>query len=93
MPKKGSNRPKGGVVVLYTESDLEKETAKVPDLIGLTARQANDRIKNSGLNINIIGAESLDSGALAKSQKPAAGEVVSIGTIIEAEFRHNALTD
>ena len=93
MPKKGNNLPKGGTVVLYTEAVQDKETAAVPDVTGLTARQANDRITAAGLNINIAGAEDMNSSASARSQKPAAGEVVVIGTIVEVEFRHNALTD
>lgn len=93
MPKKGNNLPKGGTVVLYTDIVQDKETTAVPDVAGLTARQANDRITASGLNINMAGAEDMNSSALARSQKPAAGESVPIGTIIEVEFRHNALTD
>jgi len=93
MPKKGSNLPKGGTVVLYMDEVEQKETAEVPNVTGLTARQANDRMAASGLNINITGAEDMNSGAIARSQKPGAGETVPIGTIIEVEFRHNALTD
>ena len=93
MPKKGNNLPKGGIVVLYTDTVQEKETASVPDVSGMTAKRANERISGSGLNINIIGAEGMDSSALARSQKPAAGEMVPIGTIVEVEFRHDALTD
>ena len=93
MPKKGNNLPKGGLVVLYTESVQEKETVPVPDVIGLGVRQASERMGGAGLNINIRGAEGSDSGAVARSQKPAPGEPVPIGTIVEVEFRHHALTD
>jgi len=93
MPKKGSNLPKNGIIVLYTDAAREKEMVAIPDVIGLTARQATGRINGSGLNINMTGAEGLDSSAAARSQKPSPGEVVPIGTIVEVEFRHHALTD
>ena len=93
IPKAGSSLLKGGNIILYTDSIQEKETITVPEVIGMTAEQANKKIIGAGLNINIIGAEDMKSSAIALKQEPAAGEVVAIGTIISVEFRHNSLTD
>ncbi|MCL2157846.1 MAG: penicillin-binding transpeptidase domain-containing protein [Oscillospiraceae bacterium] len=93
LPKTGSVIPKNGVVVLYTENAGEEELVPVPDANGLNAKQADDKMAAAGLNINIIGAEDINSLATARSQKPAAGELVLPGTIVEVEFRHDTVTD
>jgi len=93
IPKAGSLLPKGGNIILYTDNIQEKETVTVPDVIGMTAQQANKRIIDTDLNINIMGAEDMSSSAIALRQEPAAGESVPIGTIVSVEFRHNTLTD
>ena len=93
IPKTGSALLKGGNVILYTDNIQEKETVTIPDVIGMTPQQANNKIINAGLNINIIGAENINSSAIAMTQDSAAGEQVYIGTIITVEFRHNTLTD
>ena len=95
IPRTGSSLLKGGNIILYTDNinTEEKETVTVPDVSGMTAGQANKRMTDAGLNINIIGAESMDSSAIALKQEPAAGEKVLIGTVVTVEFRHNSITD
>ena len=93
LPKAGSTLLKGGNIILYTDNILEKEIVTVPNVLDMTAEQANKKIIDAGLNINIIGAEDMKSSATAVKQEPAAGEQVSIGTIVSVEFRHHALTD
>ncbi|MCL1859860.1 MAG: penicillin-binding transpeptidase domain-containing protein [Oscillospiraceae bacterium] len=93
IPKAGSSLLKGGNIILYTDNIQEKETVEIPDVTGMTAGQANKRIIDAGLNINIIGAENMDSNAIALKQEPMAGEFVAIGTIVTVEFRHNSITD
>ena len=93
IPKAGSSLLRGGNIILYTDNIQEKETVVVPDVTGMTAGQANNRIINADLNINITGAEVMDSSAVALKQEPAAGESVPVGTIVTVEFRHNSLTD
>ena len=93
IPKAGSTLLKGGNIILYTDSVQEKETVRVPDVINMTAEQANKKIIGAGLNINIIGADGINSSAIAMKQEPAAGEEVPRGTIVAIEFRHNSLTD
>ena len=93
IPRAGSSLLKGGTIILYTDIIQEKKTAGVPDVSGMTAQEANKKIIGAGFNINIIGAEGMDSSAIAIKQEPAAGETANIGTIVTVEFRHNSLTD
>lgn len=93
IPKAGSSLLNGGNIILYTDNIQEKETVAVPDVTEMTAGQANKKIIDAGLNINIIGAENMNSSAIALRQEPAAGEEVVIGTIVTVEFRHNSITD
>lgn len=93
IPKQGSRLRKGGKVILYTDDSSPEQNVKnlvtVPDVFNTTAETANKRITDAGLNINIIGASSMNSGAAAYKQEPAAGEQVPKGTIITVEFRHS----
>ena len=88
IPKPGSSLRRGGSVILYTESDNSQKEITVPNVINMTVEKANQTIVNAGLNINILGAENMNSSAVATTQNPAAGEFVPVGTIITVEFRH-----
>ena len=90
IPKPGSSLRRGGSVILYTESENRQIESTVPNVIGMTVESANRTIINADLNINILGAENMNSSAVATTQTPAAGEVVPVGTIITVEFRHVA---
>ncbi len=96
VPANGSNLLKGGVVVLYTEENPEKDTVKVPKLIGKSASAANKALINSGLNINLANStvDVLQGGnttvsTVVISQSIEAGTEVKKGTIISVEIRHN----
>lgn len=93
VPRAGSMLLRGGMVILYTDSTKEKQTVTVPNVYGMTAKQADKTITGAELNINITGAENMNSSATALRQEPAAGETVQKGTIISVEFRHNSVTD
>ena len=88
IPKPGSSLRRGGSVILYTESENRQIESTVPNVMGMTVERANQTIINADLNINILGAENMNSSAVATTQSPAAGEVVPVGTIITVEFRH-----
>jgi stage V sporulation protein D (sporulation-specific penicillin-binding protein) len=93
LPKTGSALIRGGNIILYTDNIQERQTVEVPNVHGLTVQQANQRIIDAGLNINIRGAEGLASSAAATGQSPAAGEAVHIGTIVTVDFRHESVTE
>ena len=76
-------------LILYTtdEAIKEKETVKVPNLLGMTAVAANGTLTNLGLNIRIFGTTNyFADGVVVLKQSPAAGTAVEVGTVIEVTF-------
>ena len=82
---------KNGTVILYTEGTSE-ETTIVPNLIGLTAAEANISAASAGINIEFSG-NTTSSGLKAYSQSIASGEVVKKGTVVTVSFREEAIAD
>ena len=86
VPSGGTDIPRGGTVVLYTDQISQEDTVVVPDVIGYSGSEANRTIVNAGLNIKIKGVSIELPGAVAVRQTPAAGEVVSPSTIVTVDF-------
>ena len=84
LPESGSSLYKNGNVILYTE-DIGEETTVVPNLVGLTATEANKVATNAGLNIEFSG-NTTSAGLKAVHQSIEAGKTVSAGTIITVQF-------
>lgn len=84
LPEAGSRVYNGGTVILYTDG-TENENATVPNLVGLTATEANTAAVSAGLNIEFSG-NTTSSGLKAYKQSIAAGETVPAGTIITVYF-------
>ncbi len=87
-PAKGMNIPEGGVVVLYTEAGTQNSTAEVPDLIGLSVNEANQRAINAGFNIKFTGTTD-SAGVVAISQNIEPGKKVELGTTITVRLKTN----
>ncbi len=80
-----------GRVVLYTDGEKATEV-KVPDLIGLTVSQANERLLDAGLNIRLLGSLDKTKGAdppTAIFQSHEKGALLSRGSTIEVRFLYN----
>lgn len=87
IPAASQPMPRGGTVLLYTEQTSEGATlVKVPDVVNLTGKQANQTILNAGLNIKIAGSGIEGSGNYAIRQNPPAGTEVEKGTVITVDF-------
>ncbi len=86
VPTGGTDIPRGGTVVLYTEEIDQSDTVVVPSVIGFGGVEANRTIVNAGLNIKVKGVSTELPGAVAVRQSPAAGESVAPGTIITVDF-------
>ncbi len=87
-PIKGQSIPLNGVVILYTETDNKNTTSTVPNLIGLSISQANEKAVNSGYNIKISGA-SLDSDVVSYRQSVDEGTKAELGSTITVYFKTN----
>ena len=87
MPSANQSMPKNGVIVVYTEENAEKQTATVPNLIGLTLADANRLAVNSGFNIKIAGTTQGAGQVLSYKQSIPAETTAETGAIITVYFR------
>jgi stage V sporulation protein D (sporulation-specific penicillin-binding protein) len=68
---------------VYTEEELGKvaaQTVTVPEILGLTVKEATDKLIRVGLESNIT--VEVDENTLVKSQFPKAGEKVVKGSVV-----------
>ena len=87
MPEAGRKTPVNGVLVLYTQTDYEKQMATVPDFTGLTVSQANRLAVGNDLNIRVSGSASSESTVVAYKQDYEVGQQVEAGSVITVSFR------
>ncbi len=78
----------GGRVFLYTDGK-ESDTARVPDVVGMTATDAVKRLIDSGFNIRIVGVTDYERGvgATVVAQSPKEGELTK-GSAVEITLRY-----
>ena len=86
MPSQNQSMPKGGIIVVYTEENAERQTATVPDLTGLTMAEANRVAVNAGFNIKIAGTTQDAGAVLSYKQSIAKDTVAETGTVITVYF-------
>lgn len=87
MPRSGETIPSNGQVILVTDGST-LTTAKVPDLTGMTSREANRALVNAGLNIRLKGTDVSGGSVTVNSQSIAPGTEVLMGSIISVTFLH-----
>lgn len=87
IPAAGENIPLSGKVILYTTETDEIRKIAVPNVIGMTAQEANKKILNSGLNIKIDTDNISGDDRIVSYQFPEAGEQVEIGKVVEIRCR------
>ena len=81
-----------GLLVLYTGDETPANTVEIPDLMGMSAYNANNAAVALDLNVTFYGSTN-GSTATVINQYPAAGTMVPRGTIVEIELRHLDGTD
>jgi len=88
IPEAGTKLHKGSVVIAYTQEEENKETAIVPDVIGMNYANAKATIENAGLVMELDGANSgtIPDDYIAVSQSPVAKGEVAEGTKIYVKF-------
>ena len=90
----GEILPHLGVEPEYSEDDLAAMDQSVPNCVGLTAAEANQRLTSAGLILKVAGATASSSGNVhAVSQSVAAGTEVAAGTVITVRFSDGSVTD
>lgn len=86
VPVRGSQVPRNGKVILYTEEGYKTEYTTVPNIIGRSLSEVNTILTNANLNFKVGDGASNQSGAIAYSQNYSEGDEVPVGTIIEVVF-------
>jgi stage V sporulation protein D (sporulation-specific penicillin-binding protein) len=87
VPQAGKSIPKGGRVVLFTDQESQQKTVVVPDFVGLTLAQVNERAAEAGVNISVSGAALTGTtNAVSSLQDIEAGTKVSPGTVVTVSF-------
>lgn len=79
VPKEGASLMSGATIRVYKDKD-NKATATVPDVRGLNLNLVKNKLKNSGLNMRVVGTGN------AIIQDPSPGEVVPKGSIVTVKF-------
>ncbi|MBR5308926.1 MAG: PASTA domain-containing protein [Clostridia bacterium] len=90
LPRGNSAISAGGTIILYTGDEVPAANVTVPNLKNYSATQATNVLESAGLNIKITGAyrEGVQ-GAVAVKQDPEGGSLVTPGTTVTVEFKHN----
>ncbi len=81
-PAAGGTMPLSGTMILYTDGKTPNENIMVPDLVNYSVAGATNRIKQSGLNVRVVGNANTEATSLVISQSPAAGTMVAEGAVI-----------
>ena len=85
-PAADSQVRSGGVIVVYTDNQAQKQTASVPNLTGMTMSQANSAAVNSGFNIRFSGTTNA-SEVVSYKQSIAPNTEAELGSVITVYFK------
>lgn len=89
FPRYGTKIREGGIVVLYTEIDVQENKVIVPNVLGQTPATASKSLVDYNLNIKFEGAyRDGVQGTVSTRQTPEAGTEVAAGTLVSVEFHH-----
>jgi stage V sporulation protein D (sporulation-specific penicillin-binding protein) len=89
LPMNNSEVAAGTTVVIYTEGVKETDEVEVPDIGGLTVKEAVSVLKEVGLYLDTSGASPTNQKVTVSSQSVEPGETVEYGTVIEATLADN----
>ena len=80
----GAIIPAGAEVILYMGAEKSDELCTVPNVVGLSADEANRSLVNAGLIMKATGAAG--SGVKVISQSLASGEEAAAGTVVTVQM-------
>ena len=82
MPTQGAQVAAGSQLILYRGESPEEKQVEVPDLTGLSVKQARNKLQNLGLFLDTSGASPTISGVKIASQAVEQGTEVPYGAVI-----------
>ena len=91
-PLGGAIIPVGAEVILYMGAEKSNEPCTVPNVMGLTAAQANKKLVDAGLIMKATGASGDNKGVKVIGQSMAEGTQVAAGTVITIQMGQTSAT-
>ena len=86
VPKGGSTLSEGSTVAIYTEKK-KPDMVEVPNVVGMTASDANYVLSSVGLNMKVVGAAEAEQGlSRVGVQTPEAGAKLQRGSPVSVEY-------
>ena len=82
LPRAGVSIANGTQVILYLDAEMSTDLETVPELIGMTYREARNTLSYYGLYIQTASPVTDGSSQLVSSQSIAAGELLEHGAVI-----------
>lgn len=82
IPQPWQKMPKGGTVIVFTNEEVIKTEITVPDVVGLSARDANLVLLDEGLNIELRGVTTDGVPTMVEQQWPLAGSTAATGDVV-----------
>lgn len=93
-PVGGAIVPNNATIILYMGGERPDAPCTVPNVVGLTAAEANKTLTNAGLIMRVAGAISADSGNVrAISQSQGAGTQLAQGDVVTVRFGDSSVLD
>ena len=86
--------PNDAEIILYLGAEKPTTPCIVPDVAGLSAAEANQRITNAGLIMKVAGVTNTSGGnvrALSQSAEP--GTELAAGEVITVQFGDGSVLD
>jgi stage V sporulation protein D (sporulation-specific penicillin-binding protein) len=93
VPAGGAIVPNNATVVLYLGEEKPDAACIVPNVVGLTAAQANQAMTNAGLILKMSGTISGSGNIHAISQNTVPGTELEAGSIVEVHFGDSTVLD
>lgn len=93
-PEGGAIVPNNASIVLYLGEEKNDESRAVPNVLGMTAAEANQALTNAGFIMRVTGATSTESGNVkAISQDRGEGTELPPGTVVTVRFGDSSVRD
>ena len=93
-PEGGAIVPNNASIVLYLGEEKNDAPRAVPNVLGLTAAEANQALTNAGLIMRVTGATSTESGNVrAISQDREEGTELAPGSVVTVRFGDSSVRD
>ena len=89
MPLASQTAPTGSTVVIYTDESQSAATVTVPDLKNLSVSEVKSAAKTAGVNLEMSGVVSGESGSVSYKQSVEPGTEVEAGTVVTVYFRYS----